>query len=159
MSEADVRTIALFFYYSLLDDQVAVRATERALKKLSAQALGAEVKDAKSPRVGVERSLLVNVCTKLWHKYEGFTVRGGSGATPATHWRLPETLDLAPWRQFQREGLREDMLAVVWVKILGCAESDVAKGLGLSPGTIRYRVARGVRQLGQTNRLGKYVGV
>jgi hypothetical protein len=159
MMDEDIRAIALFFYYSLLDDQLALRATAKAIKKLSRRAQRELSPQGETSEVRPLGKDLVRVCFRLWRGLERFAPRGGSGGTPTLHWHLPENLDLAPWRQFQREGLSEDMIAVVWSKIIGYPEAIIAQGLDLTPGTVRYRVARGVRQLGQTNRLGKYVGI
>jgi len=69
---------------------------------------------------------------------------------------VPEGLDLGPWREFQKSSSEDELLSVIWSKILKIDDDDISEGLGITQGTIRYRLGRALRKLGSmTQGMGK----
>lgn len=140
MTEADVQSIALFFYFSLLDDQKAIEASSQAL------AIG-RARQQRNP--DLKSSVAVVAATKtVWDKYKSRVSRGRPNTTVESGWLIPEGTDLGPWREFQKSASEDELLTVIWSKILKIADDDISEGLGITQGTIRYRLGRALRKLG-----------
>lgn len=148
MTEADIKSIALFFYFSFLDDQKAIEASSQAL------ALG-RVRKSKSPHL--KNSVLIVAVTKtVWEKYKPRMTRGRPNTSVESGWVVPEGVDLGPWREFQKSSSEDELLSVIWSKILKIEDDDISEGLGITQGTIRYRLGRALRKLGSmTQSVGK----
>ena len=61
---------------------------------------------------------------------------------------LPPELDINVWMSFVGQGEPTEVEAVLLSKILGFSDEDIAEGLGVTAGTVRYRIGRGLRHLG-----------
>lgn len=61
---------------------------------------------------------------------------------------FPVGFDLSLWISFQSAGDPKEVEAVLLSKVLGFTDDEIAQGLQVTPGTVRYRVGRGLRQLG-----------
>ncbi len=61
---------------------------------------------------------------------------------------IPSELDLSAWATFLNSAHAEEAEAVLLSQILGFSEAEIAQGLDVSEGTVRYRVGRGLRHLG-----------
>lgn len=148
MTEADVQSIALFFYFALLDDQKAIEASSQAL------ALG-RARKQKNP--DIKNSVLVVAMTKaVWDKYKSRVSRGRPNTSVESGWLIPDGTDLGPWREFQKSASEDELLTVIWSKILKLSDDDISEGLGITQGTIRYRLGRALRKLGSmTQGVGK----
>lgn len=144
MTEADIQSITLFFYFSLLDDQKAIEASSRAVVLSRAQ-------KAKYPQRS--NSVLVVSATKtVWDKYKDKISRGRPNISNEFGWQIPYGTDLGPWREFQKTASDDELLVVIWSKILKISENDISESLGLTAGTVRYRLARALRKLGSMTR-------
>ncbi|UOF00234.1 hypothetical protein [Bdellovibrio reynosensis] len=140
MTEADVQSIALFFYFSLLDDQKAIEASSQAL------AIG-RARQQRNPEL--KSSVAIVAATKtVWDKYKSRVSRGRPNTTVESGWLIPEGTDLGPWREFQKSASEDELLTVIWSKILRIDDDDISEGLGITQGTIRYRLGRALRKLG-----------
>lgn len=140
MTENDIKSIALFFYFAFLDDQKAIEASSQAL------ALGRARKQKNSD---IKNSVIVVSVTKsLWDKSRHKLARGRHNISAESGWLLPESVDLGPWREFQKTSAEDELLIVIWSKILKYTDEEISEGLGLSQGTIRYRIGRALRKLG-----------
>lgn len=148
MTEADVQSIALFFYFALLDDQKAIEASSQAL------ALG-RARKQKNPHL--KNTVALVASTKVvWDKYKARVARGRPNTSVESGWLIPEGLDLGPWREFQKSASEDELLTVIWSKILKIEDDDISEGLGITQGTIRYRLGRALRKLGSmTQSMGK----
>jgi hypothetical protein len=71
-------------------------------------------------------------------------------------WLIPDSVEMGPWQEFQKVADGDEMLAVVWSKILKYSDEQISQGLGVTVGTVRHRTARGIRLL---NSLGGWGGV
>ncbi|MBV2169562.1 MAG: hypothetical protein KUL82_12725 [Bdellovibrio sp.] len=140
MTEADVQSIALFFYFALLDDQKAIEASSQAL------VLG---RARKQRNPNLKNSVAVVAATKsVWDKYKARVARGRPNTSVESGWLIPEGVDLGPWREFQKSASEDELLTVIWSKILKIEDDDISEGLGITQGTIRYRLGRALRKLG-----------
>ncbi len=140
MGESEIKSIALFFFFAFLDDRRAVEAATQAIAICSN-------KKKKNPQFSSE-VLIVMSCFAVWTKHHLKLNRGNPNITTDAGWMIPANLDLGPWREFQKLATQDELLAVIWSKILEIPEREIAEGLGISEGTIRYRLGRAIRKLG-----------
>lgn len=141
MSDSDVRSISLFFYFVFLDDRKAQEAAGIATDLF--------LKRQKKSDASPTGSLVVSCTNQVWHKLKGKVVRGRPSLSGDGSWHPPQGLSLAPWREFQKSAAEEELVALTWSRILRIPDSEIAKGLNTSVGTIRYRVGKGLHQLGR----------
>ncbi|MNJ93467.1 hypothetical protein D3C87_111490 [compost metagenome] len=140
MTEVDVKSIALFFYFAFLDDKKAIEASAHAL------AFSRE-KRKKNPELK-NSVILVSATKVVWDKYKARVNRGRPNTSVESGWLVPESIDLGPWREFQKTASEDELLTVIWSKILKIDDLDISEGLGITQGTIRYRLGRALRKLG-----------
>ena len=140
MTENHISSIALFFFFALLDDQKAIEASSRAL------VLG-RARSQRNPQLKTS-VILVSVTKAVWDQYKLRVARGRPNTSVESGWLIPEGFDLGPWREFQKSASEDELLTVIWSKILGIADEDISEGLGITSGTIRYRLGRALRKLG-----------
>ncbi|QDK36258.1 hypothetical protein [Bdellovibrio sp. NC01] len=140
MNEADIQSIALFFYFALLDDKKAIEASTQAL---------AVCLDKKKRNPELKNSVaLVSATKAVWDKFKVRVARGRPNTSVESGWLVPEGVDLGPWREFQKTASEDELLTVIWSKILKIDDQDISEGLGITSGTIRYRLGRSLRKLG-----------
>lgn len=149
MTENDVKSIALFFYFALLDDQKAIEAASQAL------ALG-RARKQRNPELKTQVALVAST-KAVWDKFKARVARGRPNTTIESGWLIPDGVDLGPWREFQKSASEDELLTVIWSKILKIEDDDISEGLGITQGTIRYRLGRALRKLGSmTQGVGKF---
>jgi DNA-binding CsgD family transcriptional regulator len=140
MTETETQSTALFFYFAFLDDQKAIEAATRAL---------VFCRDRKRKNPELKSSVALVVSTKtIWNRYKARIARGRPNTSIESGWLLPEGVDLGPWREFQKTASEDELLTVIWSKILKISDNDISEGLGITSGTIRYRLGRALRKLG-----------
>lgn len=140
MSENDVKAIALFFFYALLDDRRALEAAGEALEMARRRlAANTELKTTVA---------IVGATKQIWEKHSGQFVRGRPNYSLESGWLVPQGLDLGPWKEFQKSAQEDEFLCLIWSKILKISDEDISQGLGISIGTLRYRIGRALRKLG-----------
>jgi hypothetical protein len=71
-------------------------------------------------------------------------------------WSFPEGVNLQAWSKFHRDSSDGEVIAVVLSKILGFTDYEIADGLNTSLGTARYRIGKGMRQLGESLKAGAH---
>jgi hypothetical protein len=140
MTEVDVRSTALFFFYAFLDEQKAIEAASQAVQVH-------KNKIYKNPETKPAIAL-VAATYEVWMKNSSFFVRGKHNYSPETGWQLPHGLDMGPWREFQKSAPEDEFLSLIWSQVLNISDEDIALGLGISVGTLRYRTGRALRRLG-----------
>ena len=140
MGESEVRSIALFFFFAFLDDLRAIEGSAQAISAL-------EIKKKKNP-ASASAVLIVMSTFAVWSKHHLKLNRGNPNFTNEAGWNIPTDIDLGPWREFQKLATQDELLSVIWSKILGFSETDIAQALGISEGTVRYRLGRALRKLG-----------
>ena len=140
MTEADIKSIALFFYFALLDDKKAIEASSQAL------ALCLE-KKKRHPEINSSIALVAGT-KAVWDKFKTRVARGRPNTSVESGWLIPDGVDLGPWREFQKTASEDELLTVIWSKILKINDQEISEGLGITSGTIRYRLGRALRKLG-----------
>lgn len=140
MGGPEIRSIALFFFFAFLDDRRALEASTQAISLY-------HTKKKNNPQFNA--SVLVVMSTfAIWNKHHLKLNRGAANFSTDAGWNVPADLDLGPWREFQKLATQDELLAVIWSKVLELSEQDIAEGLGISEGTVRYRLGRALRKLG-----------
>lgn len=67
----------------------------------------------------------------------------GSGVVPEL-----SAVELSPWRDFVRSTPADEILIVIWNHILKIPLGAISKSLGISEGTLNYRLSRAIKKLG-----------
>lgn len=145
--QAQAKSIALFFFFCFLDEATAYHATAKTIKKLRGRLERSEV-----PPDKVATNLVYTMYSE-WKKLRHWKSKGRPSVSYESGWLLPEGIDLGPWKQFQKNSENEEFLAVIWSRILGLSDEDISEGLGVTTGTVRHRVGRGLRVLGSMTRV------
>jgi len=140
MSEIDVKSIALFFFYALLDERRAIDAAAEAYENC---------RNRLAKNHQLKSSVALVASTKyVWQKNSERFVRGRPNYSSESGWLLPESIEMGPWKEFQKSAQEDEFLCLIWSQILQLSDEDISLGLGISPGTLRYRTGRALRKLG-----------
>ncbi len=140
MAENDTRAIALFFFFALLDEKQAREASQKAVQLFD--------KRLKKTPTLLPSVVLISCTNQIWKKFKTHGRKSSAMISAESGWLVPQTIDLAPWREFQKKVDDEECLMVIWSKILGLKDEDISTALGVTIGTVRYRAGKGLRQLG-----------
>lgn len=150
MTEADIKALALFFYFALLDDQKAIESAIAALNICQ---------DRKKRQPDLKNTVITVMATqKIWEQVHLRFQRGLPNSSVESGWVIPHDVHLGPWREFQKNASNDELLTLIWSRILKFSDEDIAEALDLSTGTIRYRLARAVRKLGGMTSLSPHLG-
>lgn len=145
--KALVESVALFYYFLFLDEvrakAAAVKTLNRCRRRMDSQKSGASEVE----------SILVHATNmfveRMAYKYKPGQQKGNY----QLGWIVPTNIDLGPWREFKKHADKEVLLATLWSQIVNISDAHIAKGLGVSVGTVRYRVGKGLRELGRIQQL------
>lgn len=146
MDRRRVREIGLFFLLGFMEEKVAMAAASRALAQLKSQ-YGESSKPV--PPAEVIRS-----CRAAWKVYRKQRQQAPRSQTnnrqsdKSRSWTVPDGFDLSVWSRYQKDAPDEDVMAILFTYIFEFSDSELAEGFQTSIGTIRYRLGKGVRQLG-----------
>jgi len=92
MTEADIQSIALFFYFALLDDKKAIEASTQAL---------ALCRDKQKRNPELSSSVAIVVATKVvWGRFKSRVIRGRPYTSVESGLLTPKGLDFWTWREF-----------------------------------------------------------
>lgn len=142
LNEAQLRAVALFFYFSLQDEKLAQQATSKTVSQLASRLkAGGNQSENLSPA-------MVALTFKVWSSFKKSIRISQSAVSHEGGWIIPSEVDLGAWRKFRKEALEEEFLVVIWSSVLRFSDEDISQGLGLTVGTIRHRVGRGLKRLG-----------
>ncbi len=139
-SKAQIQSVALFFFYTLVDENLAKSATIQTIRKLKKKKLEENPSDAEF--------YIVAESQKVLEKISENSSPEGVGPGIFFDWLGKAPKDLGLWREFQRAGREEEILALTWSKILSFSDEQVARALKISEGTLRHRVSRSLQLLG-----------
>lgn len=145
LSDEQARKVALFFLFTFMEEGVAVQAAHQAVARLKSMTKG-------DHQNSIQESTTIRVLMKGLDQHRKSLLRQRSGRQPGRVWVLEPQVDIALWNEFRKTASDGEVVAVVLARILSFSEEDIAEALNLSIGTIRTRVSRGIRQLGQINR-------
>jgi len=147
--EDAARDIALFFYYAFLDDRKALEASGSVYRNLLKQDLRAYSKVQL-------HSAVVHFTYSYWKRFRNKDRRYFGELPSAALWIPPGGVQLGPWRELlKRSSSQEYPIYLIWIYILGYSEHEVAVGLNTSEGSVRFRVGRALRTLGDLVPAGK----
>jgi hypothetical protein len=152
LSESQVRSVALFFLYAVLDEHAALPIADKtsAILKNKLSRVAEESIDAKR--------IFISTCKTQFDKIKKNLIRGQMSLTLSNALILPEDVSLAAWVRFHKESPDDELLAVIFSRIMGFTEHDIAGAMDVSEGTANYRLGRGLRRLGEIQR-GMHRGV
>ena len=156
MTEAQIKSVALFFFFTLLDEDLAERAARLTIENFRVQIK----KKSKNGTKGLATDpvvVLIRESRLVFEKISKSENLNRAAINQKAKFLLPPGVSYGAWRQFHKEAPREDLIAIIWSRIVGFDDVKVAQGLGASEGTIRYRVGRGLRQLGHLLTLGEFI--
>ncbi len=136
MEASVIDTVAKYFYFSSLDEQVSFTASLKALSEL------------KSNGWLTERSRWIQTLNKWKPRLKQMRGRTRAHALPQGGFELNTNFDLTAWSNFLTTGDPSEVEAVLLSQILGFRDGEIAMGLNVTVGTVRYRVGRGLRHLG-----------
>lgn len=152
MVDTEVHAVAKFFYLTLKDHRMAREATRRSLFRLNKIQKNTTSQDDNLAEV-------VHVTYKFWKIFHKPKVKNHfwnmhprvteEVIAQENKFFLPKELNIGAWNQFMKDSKEDEMLLVTWSKILNISDYDIARGLGLSEGTVRYRVSNGLKKLGK----------
>ena len=143
MSDSFLKSMTLFFYYFFLDEGLTIKATKKFLKKQ--KTLLSKQPSNKNLSIPSLIALCLWVCQK-YQKYRFKKTFYFFKKGTQNHFMSP--VDLSPWQNFLKEAESDVVTVVIFSKILLFQEEDIAKGMKISLGTVRYRLGYGLRLLG-----------
>lgn len=141
----EVRDIAVFFYFSLLNEKLAIEASRKVVIKFNNLL-------KRNPDLR-RTATIIHITNQVWSQFHKKNSEQGVVALNKSRWILPENVDLGPWRQFRKESETNELLITIWSQILGYSHRDIANGLNVSEGTVNHRVGRSLRHLGAMYKL------
>lgn len=139
-----IEKLALFYYFCFLDEAKAQGYTAQTLKKINQNKIRKTANEGTASSPAIE---LVRITQAMMKKNKG-KFKPTSLAFSSDYIQLPQNSNWGPWFEFRKKANDEDLSAVLYAKILGLPEEDIAVGLGLPIGTVRYRISQGLRILG-----------
>lgn len=146
VSDAQIRSVTLFFFFAFLEESLATSAIDRCLLKMN--------------QTGAQRIVFSNAeaetvywTNQIWKKLKKKAKYINIGLNRICV--LPKDLELEAWRQLQKEILPEEYLSLIWSGLLQFTDSQIGEGLALSGGTIQHRNGIAMKRLGQLIRSGK----
>lgn len=143
-----VEKIALFFHLSLLNEARAQSLTVNTIKKFRRQQIKAKISGKNFKTDDLVRF------TAQQLKREKNQANPPRLAFSAGALLLPEKSNFGPWFEFRKVADEKDFSAVLYSKVLQLSDEDIASGLAVSVGTVRFRVAKGLKTLGRICYLG-----
>jgi hypothetical protein len=141
MKQEQARDIGLFFLLGFMDERGGLAAASSAIAQIKAE--------ESSPDESLPPSQFVNICHQTWKKHRGLTPRNQSFDGPQHSWIIPKEIDIGIWARYQKDAPDEDVMTILFSMVFALSDEELAEGLKTSLGTIRYRLGKGIRQLGR----------
>ncbi len=140
MTDEHLRKILTFFFFATLDDQKA--------KHLSKKCWNWCVSKKKSqPKFSSDEILILGL-SNLWSEIKNQPRNGITRVTQDSGWILNPNFKIEPWVAYQKNASEEEVFSILLYQVLKLNPELISKCLGLSKGTINYRVSKGVNKLG-----------
>lgn len=137
------RIAARLFFLGFFQSQTAVQAAVEALH-IWRNRRPAKVKNV----LQNDMVLLIEACAKVWRKNKKNLDYGQPIISNPQDWQMPAGIELSHWFEFRKQCESTELMVFILNKILGLPEEVVAQGLGEAVGTIHFRTARAMKQLG-----------
>jgi hypothetical protein len=142
MTDAEVRAIALFFFFALLDEKKSIEAAG-----LAADQCAKLLKD----KTATSTSQAVVLSTySVWKKLRAQLYRGRPTLAQEIGWLSFQETNLGPWKEFQKVAPEDELITMIWSRLLRIPDRDIASALELPEGTVRYRVGRALKRIGSS---------
>jgi DNA-directed RNA polymerase specialized sigma24 family protein len=138
METSVIETVAKYFYFSTLNEQLTFACSFRVLGELKA---GGWIE-------GQRRDRWIATLTKWRTKMRRTSPRDWDHFPNEKGFELPAGFKIEAWNNFLNNGEPSEVEAVLLSRILTFSDDEIAIGLGVTRGTVRYRVGRGLRHLG-----------
>ncbi len=151
MTESQIKSVALFFYFTLLDDDLAESASRIVIAKCRAKFKNNKLTENE------QLVILVHQLFAVFEKTRTENILNKASLSQKANYLMPQGISFGAWRQFHKESSVEDLVSVVLSQILCLEDATIALGLGVTTGSVRYRVGRGLRQLGHLITLGEII--
>lgn len=132
-----IEKLALFFYFCFMDEGRAQAATLKAIQGL---------RDKNTNESWNSR--LVRTSRKVLGKQKDFGSVSHIGFVQGNI-EFPEGANWGPWFEFRKQSEMDSFTSIIWVKILGISTAEVAQGLDVTEGTVRYRLSHALREMGR----------
>src|SRR5437868_6991704 len=129
MIETVIETVAKYFFFTALDERVSFSASLRVLAELKA---GNWLDHD-------HRARWVEILTKWKPRLPGISPKNWSDVPSDKGFVFPKNFDLSLWISFQSAAEPSEVEAVLLSKVLGFSDGEIAEGLKITPGTVRYR--------------------
>lgn len=149
------KEIYLFFIMSTLDEKLSVQNTQKVIAFLKTRFQSEKNQDETLIR---RHALFKSI--ELWEQFskqilgqrQRTVVNKNDKSSPAMNWTNqligvePKTMSI--WNKFSRQARPEEILTILVTRVLKYKEEDLSEALGVSLGTIRFRLSRAAKQLG-----------
>lgn len=139
VSSEQARDIALFFLLSLMDEKLALQAAHKTI---------AQLKSMSSDRAMPAAADTARILRRAFDVHRKQLSRNRPTEMSDTILTFPDGTDFLTWQKFYRSSSDAEVTALILTHVLGYPEIAVAEGFNVSTGTMKYRVAKAIRQLG-----------
>lgn len=138
MDPTVIETVAKYFFFSALDERVSFAASLKVLAELK----------TKNWIDSSHRARWVETLTKWKPRLATIKPRAWTDTPSDRGFVLPGEVDVSLWASFSTSVEPTEVEAVLLSQVLAFTDEEIATGLGVTIGTVRYRVGRGLRHLG-----------
>ena len=135
-AESYVRTLAVFFFFSLMNEDHVILNTIKILDKIK-KINASKTKDL----------VLIRMATEIVYDSDLSQVYITKGLNEK--WILSMGQDIGPWKEFHKNARKEEMISLLWTHVLKMEESTVLEALELNKGTHYYRISSALKKLGK----------
>jgi len=139
MSDTQIKSVALFFFFAFFDELKALELTSRTVKLVRKHSRDGSLDT---------NALIVKFAQKVLEKES----RKHDPAPPPqdlTIFQIPDTMHLGYLHALRKRATLEEFSSLVWTRVLGMTETTVALGLGATIGTVRHRTSNALKSLGR----------
>ena len=131
------------FFLAFLDERLAAEISDRAAATFKSK--NPKRLDSDSPEM---RHLTIDICRSLWESNKRRMSRKDMKPNLESFGKLPPKISLQPWIRFHKQTPDDEIISFIFTQILKFSEQEVADALKVSIGTLRHRISRAVRTLG-----------
>lgn len=147
ITESVARTVLKFFFLAELDEDRALSLAKRAIDLLRKE-------QQKGVPGQIEAELVWRAIREVWLKKHELKSSSQSIGFSFADWRVPKSIELGPWLDFRRKADSEEFFAVLSVNVMGFSADEIARYCGMPKGSLRHRLNRGLRVLGDSRAEG-----
>lgn len=140
MSDQDIRALILYYYLAFMNADKALEATRQSVRILD--------QNFKFTRRSKTREL-VTTMQKVFSQFEN-RVTDYTSSERDLRFSLPASFKPRQWIKFLKETPTQEVQAFLWIHVLDFNLVEVARAIEVSEGTLRHRVGRALRSLGES---------